>query len=189
MKKIAIIIICAFAAVTSFAQVFKTVSIDNQFADSLNKVVLDFKNNFRNIQSQHLPVEINADAYQSIICLPGASHCTILRYHSEEDNSASWQATMYTGDSYNEAVKNYKKVFSQIKKTSIKGIESAPTKFKGDIESIDENVRFTVSSLRLSTSDIMFKNFVADIELTNTYFGWEVHLNLYSKKLSADLND
>ena len=187
MKKPALLIISFFAIAITQAQLLKKPAPkDNPFEDSLSKVVIDFANNFKNLQSTRLPAEIDADTYLSTICLPGAVHCTIMRYHSVVDNSASWQAIMYAGESYEEAVKVYKNIFGQIKKSKIKGINNNTASFEGTIETADENVRFAVSSLRLNTADIRYTNFVADIELVNNYDGWEVHLNLYKKKKDTE---
>jgi len=186
MKKIKLLIFSFFAFACVQAQLIKPTPKTNPFEDSLSKVVLDFKNNFTNLQSDRLPVEIDADTYQSNICLPGATHCIVMRYHSVVDNSASWQAILYTGENYEEAVKVYKNVFGQIKKTKVKGIDSSPASFEGAIENPDENVRFTVSSLRLKAEDNRYTNFAADVELMNNYDGWEVHLNLYKKKKDTD---
>jgi hypothetical protein len=98
MKKTALLILSILSVAFTHAQILKRAPKNNPFEDSLNKVIVDFKNNFRNIQSEPLPAEIGADSYQSAICLPGASHCTIMRYHSVVDNSASWQAVLYAGE-------------------------------------------------------------------------------------------
>jgi hypothetical protein len=187
MKKPALLIISFFAVAITQAQLLKQpIPKSNSFEDSLNKVVIDFANNFKNLQSTRLPAEIDADTYISTICLPGAVHCTIMRYHSVVDNSASWQAVVYAGESYAEAVMAYKKIFGKVKKSKIRGIDNSSADFEGTIETADENVRFAVSSLRLKTADIRYTNFVADIELVNNYDGWEVHLNLYKKKKDTD---
>jgi len=186
MKKTTLLNLFIFCIVFAEAQTIKPISKDKAFEDSLNKIVVDFKNNFRNIQSKPLPAEIDADTYQSSICLPGATHCIIMRYHSVVDNSASWQSILYTGENYEEALATYKKIFGIIKKSKLKGIDDSPTTFEGVIENPDENVRFTVSSLRLKAADTRYKNFVADIELVGNYDGWEVHLNLYNKKKDTE---
>ena len=51
------------------------------------------------------------------------------------------------------------------------------------MDAVDENVGFAVSSLRLKTTDRRYKNMVAEVEVTSGYTGWEVHLNVYTKKI------
>ncbi len=185
MKKIFLLITFSVAILFSVAQTLKPASQDNAFADALNKIAADFRNNFVNIQGEKLPAETDADTYKSKVCLPDAVGCSITRYHSVEDNSASWQAATYAGDSYNDAVKMYKKTFGLVKKTKLKGADATGNSFEGELEKDDQNVRFTVSSLRLKTNDKLYKNLVAEVELISNYNGWEVHLNIYTKKADA----
>jgi hypothetical protein len=156
------------------------------FADSLNKIVNDYPNNFKNIQGVLLPQEIDADAYQSVAGLPGASNCIIKRYHSLVDNSASWQAVLYNGDNFEAARKAYKSIFTQVKKTNIKTTGNHIASFAGELQTVEENMRFAVSSLRLKATDEVFAQFAADIELVGNYDGWQVHLNIYRKKKDTE---
>ena len=158
-------------------------SADAAFAETINKVVLDFTNNFINIQGSKIPADVDVDSYKSKWCLPGALGCKIMRYRSVEDKSASWQAGLYEGESFNDALKLYKKVYEQIKKSPVKGIDITAAGFDGKMETVDENVGFAVSSLRLKTKNKLYKNLVAEVEITSSYTGWEVRLNVYTKKM------
>jgi len=186
MKKIGSLFILSIVCLTVAAQTTaapKPPSADAAFTETLSKVVQDFTFNFVNIQGAKMPAEVDADSYQSKVCMPGALGCKVMRYRSVEDKSASWQAAVYAGDSFEEALKSYKKTFGLVKKTAVKGIEAAATGFDGKMDAVDENVGFAVSSLRLKTKDKRYKNMVAEIEITSGYTGWEVHLNVYTKKI------
>ncbi len=183
MKKIIFFSLLSCSTQFSQAQFLKkTATPGSSFSDSLSKIVLDFKNNFSRIQAAALPEQPEVETYLSKICLPLSAHCVIYRYHSVQDKTGSWQAVMYAGESFEEAMKVYKNTFNQIKKTTVNGIANKPAPFEGEMENPDENVSFAVSSLRLKTEDKIYKNLVAEIELSNSYEGWEVHLNIYSKK-------
>lgn len=169
-------------ATTTHAQLIKKTSTAVNFSDSLSKIVADFKNNFTKLQGNPMPSQPDAELYRSTVCLPGSKHCVIYHYHSKEDHSANWQSLMYTGENFDEAIKVYKKIFNDVKKAKVGNINNKPVSFEGDMETPDENVRFAVSSLRLKTDDAKYRNMVAEVELTNNYYGWEVHLNIYSKK-------
>jgi len=95
---------------------------------------------------------------------------------------------MYEGDSYENAVKIYKNLFKQLKKSKMKWVDKSTISFMGEIDEPDENVRFTVTSLRLNIIDIPYRSFFGEIELTSTYDGWEVHLNLHNRKNDAERN-
>ena len=188
MKKLRLLILFSLVAFFCNAQLIQPAKPTETFSKTFSIIVLDYKNNFINIQQKELAGSVGNNIFNSSICLPGASHCTITRYNSLQDKSASWQATLFAGESYEEALKAYKNIFSQVKHSSIMGIDKKAAGFEGEMEKPDENIRFTVSALRLNAADSQYKNFTADIELTNNMEGWEVHLNLYRKKADTEGN-
>lgn len=188
MKKLLLFSLAIPLAFVCDAQLIKPAKPTETFSKTLTIIVLDYKYNFVNLQQKELAGSVGNNIFNSAVCLPGALHCTITRYNSLEDKSASWQATIFAGESYEEALKAYKNIFTQVKHTSIAGIDKNATGFEGAMEKPDENIRFTVSALRLNAADPQYKNFTADIELTNNMEGWEVHLNLYRKKADIDGN-
>lgn len=188
MKKLCLLILFGLVVFFCNAQLIKPAKPTETFSKTLTIIVLDYKYNFVNLQQKELAGSVGNNIFNSAVCLPGALHCTITRYNSLEDKSASWQATIFAGDSYEEALKAYKNIFSLVKHTSIAGIDSKATGFIGEMEKPDENIRFTVSELRLNAADPQYKNFTADIELASNMDGWEVHLNLYRKKADTEGN-
>ena len=189
MKKLFALLFLSGIVSFVFAQQTKPVSADAVFAENINKVVLDFTHNFINIQGGKIPADVDIDSYKSKVCLPGALGCKIMRYRSVEDKTASWQAGLYEGESFNDALKFYKKVYAQIKKSPVKGIDATAASFDGKMETVDENVGFGVSTLRLKTKNKLYKNLVAEVEITSNYTGWEVRLNIYTKKLIEEENE
>lgn len=188
MKKTILTAGIVFAALVSNAQSLpaKSTAADAAYSDALNKIVFDFPSNFTHIQGSKMPADIDADAYTSKICIPAALGCKVMHYHSEQDKSASWQAGLYEGESFEDALKVYKKTFAQIKKTTVKGIDPANTAFEGKMENIDESVGFATSTLRLKTKNKTYKPLVAEVEMLSNYTGWEVRLNIYTKKLMEE---
>ena len=176
------IILLLCTTLFSSAQFYKTIRPDNSFSDSLSRIVYDFKKNFYPIQGKQLTSQVMADVYQSNVGVPGAIHCVIQRYHSEEDTTASFQAIMFEGELYEDAAEVYKNTIKQLKKVKLKFGESNHGAFIGEIEVPDESLNFTVTHLRLSIADKDYKYFYAEVEITNNYNGWEVHLNLHNKK-------
>ena len=183
MKKTTLIVLLFSCSILiSHAQFYKKVLPDHAFNDSLTKVVTDFKSNYYPIQGKQLTSQGLTDVYQSNAGMPGASHCVIQRYHSEEDTTASWQAIMYEGESFEEAEKMYKNVYRLLKNAKVKNGISPAYSFIGDMETPSESMRFTVTPMKLNTTDRDYKYFYAEVEITNSVEGWEVHLNLHSRK-------
>lgn len=164
------------------AQFYKTALPSPEFSTALQKIVLDFRVNFASIQGTAIVQQSEAEIYESTVKLPGATDCVIYKYHSKADTTASWQAIMYRGDDYKEASKVYENVFKQVRKTRIQWIDKSIVGFSGEIEKPSESLRFSVSTLRLELDDNRYKLFMADIELLTNYNGWEVRVNLQTKR-------
>ena len=188
MKKQILLHSFMFLVLISNAQSGKFVKQPGHFGAALSAIVLDFKNNFLVIQGNELAGASATNTYASAICLPEALHCTIERYSSEEDKSASWQALLFDSESYQDAVSIYKSIFKQVRTSSIAGIDDMPVGFTGGIEKPEENIRFTVSTLRLRSTDKRYKDFIASIELSSNMLGWEVSLKFYNKKPDTEGN-
>ena len=149
---------------------------------ALEKIVLDFRLNFATIQGTSLLEQGESEMFESLVKLPGAIDCVIYRYHSKADTTASWQGMMYKGDDYKEAAKVYENVYRLVKKSQVRWIDKTNIGFVGEMEKPTDEVRFAVSILRFQLNDERYKNFEADVELIASYDGWEVHLNLQTKK-------
>ena len=182
MKKTILTVVCASMLLFTQAQFYKSVLPSPAFDDSLTRIVIDFSNNFRKIQGKELMPQVGMEVYQSQISLPGAAHCAIYRYQSTLDTTASWQAIMYDGNNYEEAVKVYKKTCRLVNKSKIKWTNRSVVSFVGDTEKPNENVSFANTMLQLNVLDPKYKNFYAEIEMASGSNGWEVHLNLHDKK-------
>ena len=182
MKKL--ITCCLFMIGLSFtctAQFYKSLLPNDAFADSLAIIVHDFYSNFTHIEGKLFETTNDMDLYRSKTVLPGALHCSIYRSHSKEDLSASWHAIMYEGENYERAIKMYKQIVREVKKSNISKTTEEQVFFIGEMEIPKASVRFTVTTLKLNMDEETFQNFYAEIELVGSYDGWMVQLNLHNK--------
>ena len=188
MKRgIHIVLVMLMLQQTATAQLIRPVTVNNEFSNKLSQVTGGIRNNFHSVQGEKLPSGEDVDVYGSLVTLPGAKHCTISRYHSVEDTSASWQAMMYEGDIYEQALKVYKKTCREVNKTVVKLDNGTAASFKGKTENPEQNLRFVTSSYRLNTKDPFYKNYYAEVEMVNINFDqWEVRVNLLCKKEDPD---
>ena len=181
MKKIAIVVSFLFISFLSNAQFYKSFVPSPGFTDSLNTVVTDFKNNFKNIQGAPVNLLEDADIYKANNSIPGALESFVIRYHSVDDTSASFQAVLYDGEDFKEAEKQYKDLFRMISKSRLK-MEQFSTGFEGKMKTPSESSGFTISQLKATSQSATYLNFVAEIELINEMYNWKVRLNLHNKK-------
>jgi hypothetical protein len=180
-KKISFILLLVFATSLSYGQFYKSFLPSPEFSSALEKIVLDFRDDYKTIQGNLLDKQGEMETYESSVKLPGVDDCKILRFHSAEDTTASWQGIVYSGDDYKEAVKAYQNTFRLVKKSSIHWIDRSSVSFAGELQNPREDVRFTTSTLTLKLSDNRYDKFQAEVELLSTYSGWEVQLNLSKK--------
>jgi hypothetical protein len=169
------------------AQLLKPGSVSAEFSDNLNKIVLAFRTNFHQIQGDALPPEAETDVYRSNVSLPGSIQTFIYRFHSVIDTTASWQALMFQGDNYTDALKAYKNTSRLLNKSRLMFPGKSPVGFSGKLNEPDVNVAFANSSFKLDIDDPAYVRFYAEIEMVNTGFdSWEVHLNLHNKKADTE---
>ncbi|MBI3884002.1 MAG: hypothetical protein HY305_07310 [Sphingobacteriales bacterium] len=126
------------------------------------------------------------EAYNSKVSLPGAIHNVIYRFHSSIDTTASWQAIFYEGDNYEAAAKAYKNLYKLIKNSSVKWVDNSQIGFSGQLMPPRESLRFTLSTLTLDVVDRLYRTFVIEIEMINSFESWEVHMNLQNKRNDTD---
>lgn len=181
-NKLWIGILLVFISYQSKSQFNKLFLPSNGFSDALATIIIDFSNNYQNIQGQRISNEGTSETYESKVLLPGSLATYIYQFKSTKDTTASIQSVMYRGENYKDAVRKYNEVFRMVKRTTVKWLDRSTVRFYGDFEKPNENVRFASSTLNLDFNDERYKMYRADIELISTYSGWEVHLNLQTKR-------
>jgi hypothetical protein len=181
MKKYGLLATFTFLALISNAQFYKNLlPSGGAFADSLSKIVVDFKYNFRRIQGDAIPEQMNMNIYESKVTLPGTTNNYIMRSHSENDTLATWQAVAYQGDDYNKALRVYKNTFHKIKNSQIRLSDRSVAHFSGKLKN-ESDASFVVSYLTIDIGDVMYRKFVAEVEMVNNMMSYEVHINLHVK--------
>jgi hypothetical protein len=169
-------------------QFYKSTLPSSDFNTSLEKIVSDFKYNYKNITGDTLSRQPESEVFESLIKIPGATNCVIYKFHSAKDTTASWQAVMFQGDDYREAVKIYRNTFRLVNKSKLQLIDRSVTGFSGELEEPKEAVGFAVSTLQLDITDYRYNNFKAEVELLLSYSGYQVNLNLHNKKPDTEMN-
>lgn len=179
MKSIQLLISTFFIVSLASAQLLKPTQASPSFAVNFEKIVQDYRNNFNGIQGERVPSETEKEVFKSTMTVPGSLHAVIYRFHSKKDQSASWQAILFTGESQQAALRTYKSTCRQIRNFRVAGVGM----FKGDYREPDANLRFAGSSFKMESTDKIYDQFFAEVELVmDEEEQWEVHLNLVRKK-------
>lgn len=180
-KKIILSVLLVASVCIADAQFLKSILPSPEFANALEKIVLDFRLDYKNIQGDLLDKQGEVDVFESSVKLPGTTDCRILRFHSAKDTTAGWQAVMYSGEDYKEALSSYNNTCRLLKKSKMKWIDLSAVSFQGDIQAPKESVRFATTNLYLELIDDRYKDFEAQVDLLPTYAGFEVQLSLHKR--------
>lgn len=190
IKPIAICSLFLGLVLNSMAQLIKPSPASAAFTEKLGMVVKAFQHNYYDVQGELVSSQNNVDLFQSSVSVPGSQKCVIFRFHSTEDSSASWQAIMYEGSNYNEAVRIYKTTCRQVDKAPVSIPGKGNFRFTGKTENPGSTVRFVSSVYTFKTKDELYKHLYAEVELVNPNFDqWEVHINIQSKQVDEEDDD
>jgi hypothetical protein len=152
------------------------------FPAVIDIVLRDFPNNLRNITGELTMAQGEIDNYASIVALPGAEDCTITRYHSIRDTTASWQAKMYSSDDFGKASRLYRELYQKLAACQIQLVDGSIVYLKGKWEPVKDGASFTTSVFRLDTVDWHYSEVRVELELVYLLADWGVHINIVSKK-------
>jgi hypothetical protein len=153
-----------------------------EFPVAIDAILRDFPNNLRHITGELVLAQGEIENYVSMITLPDAQHCFVTRYLSREDSTASWQAKMFSGGEYGEAVRKYQELYRQLQVCSMHLVDGSIINLDGVWEPAREGVAFTTSTLRLRTGDPQYREVKVELELVYELADWAVNINIVSKK-------
>jgi hypothetical protein len=175
--------ICAFGR----AQFYKSiVAPPAGFTDSLQKIVLDFRFDFHTIQDSLLEGGGDYETYASKVTIPGSTDCQIMRFHSVEDTTAAFEATIYQGDNYDDAVKTYKNFIRMLKRGRMKWIDNSFMSFDGTVKEPNPSLNFSITTLTLDIIDPRYKDFYAQVELESNMLNWKVDISFSNKRSDTE---
>lgn len=152
------------------------------FPAVINAVLADFPNDLRHITGELLLAQGEFENYASMVELPGAENCTVTRYHSGDDTTASWQAKMYNSDDFETAAHAYHELYKKLQGCYLRLVDGSMIYLSGVWEPAKEGASFTTSTLRLTTGDWRYKDVKVELELVYLLADWGININIISKK-------
>jgi len=182
MKKIIMALLALFPILYGYAQPLYSTQKTAGFSSAIQQVLQDFPANFHHISGDLLLKQAEIENYESLVKLPGAESCTVTRYHSVEDTTASWQAIMYRNEDFNTATLKYKALYQQLKGCYLQLVDGSMFYLNSEYENPAEEKPFAVSTLRVKTGDDRYKEVKIDLEMVYQFPEWVIHINVVSKK-------
>lgn len=152
------------------------------FQKAVQVIISDFPYNYRHITGDLVDKQGDFEQYASSVKLPGAQSNIIGIYHSAMDTTASWQALMLTTEDFDDAAREYKRLFHALKQCRMKTTDGSAYYMAGEYEAPSEETDFVTSTLVIETGDERFSEFKIEVEMLFQLDKWVVNINMISKK-------
>src|SRR5947209_3970575 len=118
----------------------------------LQRVVTDFPKNFPNLKGDVVAENPQSTDYACNLKFSGAEENSITRYSGNKP-IYSWQAVMLTTEDFQEAVKKYKWLCTQVKGMTLE-LNDVTFTLAGEVDPADESKKFSSSVFRLFPNDV-----------------------------------
>jgi hypothetical protein len=188
MKKISTLMVATLAIVTVHAQLnlFKKDPENPGFGKAVEQILGDFPYNYKHLTGELLLQEGELTQFAPTVSLPGAQQCVIAHYHSAFDTSASYQGLMYKTDEYEDAVKEYRRLFRELKGCKLKMVDGSAYFLDGEFEEPAEEKDFVISMFKIQTADDRFRLFKVELEMLYKVDHFVVNINFITRKNDED---
>ncbi len=155
---------------------------DNQTNGTLEKVIQDYPNQFKNIRGELLQATLRSTEYKSNITIPGAVSTTVTQYSVADKRLVSWQTTIYTSNRFDDAKKRYKELYGQIKNTIIKLDGERPVILNGQYEMPSEEKKYNTVLFDLLPATVLTQKLKIDLMLEKVNQEWKIVLSVYDRE-------
>ena len=153
----------------------------NQTNIVLEKVIQDYPNKFRNIKGALLINNPQASDYTSNITIPGSLSCIVTEYSSTKKDVVGWRAELFESEEFDDANKQYKDVFNQIKNTIVKIDGEKSYILSGHFQTPDERKRYHSTFFTLIPSSGQLQKIKVELVLQYQIPLWKISLSIYDR--------
>ena len=154
----------------------------NQTHSTIQKVINDYPNHFKNIKGTVLVENPQTTDYTSTVQIPGSVNTVITKYSSNEEVEIySWKCVMLESEEFELVSKKYKEIFNEMKNSIIKLDGNKPFILNGTYEEPTQEKRYTSSSFALVPASGNLKNLKVELTLEFLITEWKVSLLVYDQ--------
>ena len=179
VKTLALLTIFFFSFIITNAQIRFTSA--NTIAADVRKVIDDYPNHFDNILGEPIIQNPQSTDYQCNFKVSGAEETVITRYSGKRNTVSSWQALMLTTESFDEAKKKFRLLFSQLNNLTIKSKQ-----LHGIYESPLEEKKFAGVLFSFSPADESIKKLKVELAIEAEGMDWKVKVLVYDRDREDD---
>jgi hypothetical protein len=154
----------------------------NKVNATLEKVIQDYPNRFKNIKGEIIIQNPQTTEFRSTVEIPGSTSCTVTRYSSSKNDVYSWACVIFESEEFEQAKNKFKELFGQIKNSIVKIEGEKPFILTGQYENPTEEKKFTTVVFELLPAVGEMKK--VKIDLSMQYLmssGWKISLSVYDR--------
>jgi hypothetical protein len=160
----------------------------NQTHTTLQKVINDYPNHFKNIKGEVLVENPQTTDYSSKVQIPGAVNTVITKYSSEDSLEIySWKCVLLESEDFQMVTKKYKEIFNQVKNSIIKLDGNKPFILNGTYSDPTEEKRYIASPFALVPASGDLKKLKVELTLEYLVTEWKVSLLVYERPDEEEL--
>jgi hypothetical protein len=154
----------------------------NQTHSTLQKVINDYPNHFKNIRGSVLVENPQTTDFTSKVQIPGSVNTVITKYSADNDKEIySWKCIMAESEEFDVASKKYKEIFNQVRNSIIKLDGNKPFILNGNYADPTEDKRFTASDFSLVPASGDLKKLRVELTLEFLITEWKISLLVYDQ--------
>ncbi|MDQ3550155.1 MAG: hypothetical protein M3413_01370 [Bacteroidota bacterium] len=168
------------------------IPVPSAIRSEVQKVIEDYPGGFSNSRTHIIVENPQTIEYATRWKPSGAEEASVVQYSSGKRAIYTWQALMLSTESFEEAVKQYKWLYTQIKGMNVKYIVDMYT-LEGKYYAPEESKKFTVSALSVTAAPPQLKKLKVEVAMQYEFPEWKVKLLVYDKEREdderGDIND
>jgi len=190
MKKISTlmvaVLVMAIASAHAQLSLFKKDPANPGFGKAVEQILGDFPYNYKHLTGDLVLQEGELWHYAPTVSIPGAQSCVIAHYHSGLDTTASYQGFMYAAEDFEDAAKEYRRLYHQLKGCKLRMVDGSAYFLDGELDAPAEEKDFVVSLLKIQTADDRYKLFKVELEMLYKIDHFEININFITRKKDED---
>jgi len=179
VKTLALFTILLFSLNVSNSQL--KLSSTSSIASDVKRVIEDYPNHFANLIGDVIIQNPQSTDYRCNFKVAGAEECFVTRYASGKKPIVSWEALMLTTESFDDAKKKFKSLYSQLNNLAVSG-----AKLKGTFEAPTEGIDFTTVVFSFDPSTGANKKLRVELIMEAQMMDWKVKVIIYDRDRNDD---
>ena len=154
----------------------------NALGQDFRKVIRDYPNQFSHLQGELLQEKTQSTDYDLNFRIQDAEASVITKYSAKGRPVVSWEAVMLTTESFEEARKKYRSMYTLFNDMAVKMDNGVTFYLKGKYETPFEEVKFSTSMLAFEKADPYVARMKVDVSLQYELMEWKVKVRIYDRE-------